>query len=845
MPKRSPLEFIITHDGFRPDFLPERNNRFFPDQYRGMYDSVLEGSLKDSSPSLDYIRRITESFFFQLERTPSLELERERASVSYDPIETGELVSDSPFILGSQNITEEWILSVFDRYLGFFRSDIASYPSTVEAYFASFSGRFRLPSRIFFNLLESRKEEAPFAFMATYSTAIEGGRVCHFPLKYALKEYASSVDKLAILISSIKKAAAKSHLIAGWLESGEIFSPLLVSKEEAYAFLSDVPLFEEAGIVTRIPAWWKKRKRSSSIELAPDQGSGVGSSITSFRPKMVWQGVELSEDEIEEILSRTEGLAFIKGKWIEVDKEGLGRLLEDYEDIRNKEIGLSDAITLSSGIEERDYPVSFDISKAIKEALSSSLPENPPESFKGSLRPYQRDGFKWLMGISRLSLGPLLADDMGLGKTVEMIAFLEQVRSLHPDAKVLLIVPASLLGNWGRECMRFAPGMPLSIRHGKDAKKKDFSFLTIVTYQSIPTSEALQNGDWDIVILDEAQNIKNRNTKQTKSIKALKRKLSVAMTGTPIENSLMNLWSIFDFLSPGLLGSEKAFAGFADGIEGSKMESLRKAVSPFILRRLKTDKAIISDLPEKAESDIMVTMTSEQRILYNNAVDEYEKALEDKEREGANALTLAAATLMKLKMIVNHPSQYLGDESYDERRSGKFILLKDICTTIHENREKVLVFTQFRTIIPHLLKLLSPVFGQEGASIDGKTPPEKRTGIVESFQRGEIPFLVISLKAGGTGLTLTEASNVIHFDRWWNPAVENQATDRAYRIGQRNPVAVYKFVAEDTIEEKISEILDEKKELAQSVLGDISGEITGKLSPRELLDAMRFTRKMR
>lgn len=842
--RKRQLDFIITPNGFRPDFTKERNPLFFPDWYRGMYDAVLSDSLKDSSPSLDFLKRITENFFFQLERTPSLSLEREKASVSYDTIEIDEIISDTPFILGGQYIERSWVLSLYDRYLSFFRSDISSYSASVESYFSSFSSRFKLPSRIFFHLLESKKSEAPFAFMATYSTVGEDGKVHHYPLKYALKEYSSSVEKLAVLISSIKKAGKNSKLIATWLNSGEIFSPLLVSKEEAYAFLMDVPLFEEAGIVTRIPGWWKKRRRNSRIKMEKGERNRNGASITALRPKMIWQGVEITKEEILDILSRSEGLELLKGNWIEVDRKSLELLLEEYEELEEKELSLLSALTIASGVEKKAFPISVDIEELLREVTSSDLPDNPPSSFTGTLRPYQRDGFRWLMGISRLSLGPLLADDMGLGKTVEMLAFLEEVRSYNKDAKILLVVPASLLGNWGRECMKFAPALDFSIRHGKEAKKEDFPFLTIVTYQGASSSPAIAEAKWDLVILDEAQNIKNRNTKQTKAIKALDRKLSVAMTGTPIENSLMNLWSIFDFLSPGLLGNEKDFSSFSESLEGEKIENLKKVVKPFILRRLKTDKSIINDLPDKVENEIMVSLSPDQRVLYNKVVDEYEDALAIKEETNANALALAGSTIMKLKMIINHPSQYLGDGVFDEKKSGKFLLLKDICSTIHENREKVLVFTQFASIIPELLKLLDPVFEGDGDYIDGSTPPEKRTKIVDSFQNGEIPFLVISLKAGGTGLTLTEASNVIHFDRWWNPAVEDQATDRAYRIGQKNLVTVYKFVAEDTIEERISQILKDKTELAESILGEVGGEVTSKLSPRELLSAMRYTRKI-
>ena len=583
--KKNNLEFIITLDGFKPDFSRERSPEFFPDQYRGMYNAVLSDNIKDSSPSLDFLKRITDNFFFQLERTPSLALERENAIVSYDKIELEEILSDAPFILGGHYINLDWALSLFDRYLSIFKSDISSYSSSVESYFSSFSSRFRLPSRIFFHLLESKKPEAPFAFMATYSTVGEDGKVHHYPLKYALKEYSSSIEKLAVLISSIKKAAKNSDIISSWLNTGEIFSPIYVSKEEAYAFLMDVPLFEEVGIVTRIPGWWKKRKRNSRINIEIEN-KGSNCSITSFRPKMVWQGVEITKDEIQDILSRTEGLYLLKGNWIEVDKHSLELLFKEYEELENREISLLSALKLSSGVEKKPFPISIDVEDMIKSSIISDLPSYPPQSFTGTLRPYQRDGYRWLMGISRLSLGPLLADDMGLGKTVEILAYLEEVRSRNKDAKVLLIVPASLLGNWGRECMKFTPELDFSIRHGKDAKKKDFPFLTIVTYQGAATSASIKEEKWDLVILDEAQNIKNRNTKQTKAIKALERKQAIAMTGTPIENSLMNLWSIFDFLSPGLLGDEKDFESFSDSLGGDKMDNLKKVVTPFILRRL-------------------------------------------------------------------------------------------------------------------------------------------------------------------------------------------------------------------------------------------------------------------
>ncbi|MDD5973773.1 MAG: DEAD/DEAH box helicase [Spirochaetales bacterium] len=845
MRKIQTLDFIIQEDGFIPDFTQYRDERFFPDQYMGMYLIVLRNENCQSSPSFDFLKNLTSVFFFQLQRTPSLELKREKIEVQYDLLEIDELISSAPFMLGGEYLSRGWVLNLFSRYLKIFKTDIKKYKSTVDAYFSSYSTYFRLPSKIFFHLLESKKDETPFAFMATYSTINSEGKICHYPLKYALKEYKDSIDKLAVLISSIKKVAKNSTLIASWLSSGEIFAPLLLSKEEAFLFLCDTPKYEEAGIVTRVPIWWKKRKKSTKINIEVSNDNNTTSSILTLRPSMQYQGIEITKEEAEEIIAQGNGLLLFKGNWIEADSDNLKKLLNEYMLLDREDLSLQNALQYELGLEDKAFPIHIDMKAILNKAIENSLIIKPYQSFSGTLRSYQEDAFKWLIAVSKLGLGPLLADDMGLGKTVEMLSFLDSVRHYNEDAKILLIVPASLLGNWAHECEKFVPLISYEIRHGIGSKKADFPFLTIATYQGVAKSQAIKDNKWDIVVLDEAQNIKNRNTMQTKAIKSLDRKLGVAMTGTPIENSLSNLWSIFDFLSPGLLGSADAFSRYCDNLKQMGMENLKMVISPFILRRLKSDRTIINDLPDKIETEVMVTLTKEQRVLYNNVVDEYESELEKRKNAGEQVLTLAANTLMKLKMIVNHPSQYLGDNEFEEKKSGKFLLLRELCETIHENRERVLIFTQFATIIPTLMNFLNEIFNQEGQSIDGSTPVKKRTEIVDSFQNGEYPFLVISLKAGGTGLTLTRATNVIHFDRWWNPAVEDQATDRAYRIGQKNRVSVYKFVAQDTIEEKISEILKQKSELATSILSDAGGEITTKLSPEELLKAMKCTREIK
>ena len=426
-------------------------------------------------------------------------------------------------------------------------------------------------------------------------------------------------------------------------------------------------------------------------------------------------------------------------------------------------------------------------------------------------------------------------------------AYLEKLRKGKKDARILLVVPASLLGNWQKEAEKFAPEMDLQVLHGRTAAtleqvlQEEPAFLTITTYGMVARIKAIQEIQWDGIILDEAQAIKNPGTKQTRAIKKISAKTRIAMTGTPIENDLTNLWSLFDFLNKGLLGTSKEFHDYCRQLsehpEG--YSKLKAMVSPFMLRRIKTDKNIIADLPEKIESIDYVTMTKRQIVLYRKAVADMEHMLE--KVEGIERSGIILTTIMKLKQICNHPDQYLGQTGYSEADSGKMQMLREICETIYEKRERVIVFTQFKEITEYLADFLKGIFGNGGYVLHGGTPVRKRGKIVEAFQGEEyVPFIVISVKAGGTGLNLTKANHVIHFDRWWNPAVENQATDRAFRIGQKKNVIVHKLVCEGTIEEKIDAMIASKKELAENVIGSGGEKWITEMSNEELMTMLRL-----
>jgi non-specific serine/threonine protein kinase len=457
---------------------------------------------------------------------------------------------------------------------------------------------------------------------------------------------------------------------------------------------------------------------------------------------------------------------------------------------------------------------------------------DPGRELRGTLRPYQQVGVRWLRLLSRLGLGACLADDMGLGKTIQVLALLLADRN---EIKVsrrpsLLLAPASLLANWAAEIERFAPTLTSVIAHPSAMpvdevkslapEKLSAVDLVITSYGSLLRIPWLARTSWHLVVLDEAQAIKNPAAKQTRAAKALEARARIALTGTPIENRLGDLWSIFDFINPGLLGSAKAFTGYTKRLAdapGSPYGPLRNLARPYILRRLKSDKSVISDLPDKTEVKAFCQLSRRQAALYQQAVKELAEKLGD--AEGIRRRGVVLAFLMRFKQICNHPSQWLGDGAWAENDSGKWARLRELCEVIAAKQEKALVFTQFREVTAPLASFLGGVFGRPGLVLHGETEVKKRKALVTRFQEDEsVPFFVLSLKAGGSGLNLTAASHVVHFDRWWNPAVENQATDRAFRIGQTKNVLVHKFVCRGTVEEKIDALIESKKQLSTELL---------------------------
>lgn len=864
------LMVFFTKTGFTVDYdvttkktLSEQNQKaqeiwytnFIENKYKALWDFGFIVKDEWMAPTISFLYFLSNKFIMKLSRQSDIEFTREEAELNLSKEEIEEIKERVPFAIGMEFIDEEWISYIWAKITEAYIEEISNYPSSVEAFLMERNTNINVVGRVFFHLVENKNEDYPFAFLATYSTADKNinkdensilHKAKHMPLKNALLEYKEDKEKLLQLMSTISKAADKSSFISGLMENGELFSPLKLSKEEAFIILKEISIYEEAGIMCRIPNWW--RRKSNSVKLSVTIGnkevSKIGmDSLLSFEPELFLGDDKISPLELRKLLAESEGLAFIKGKWVEIDKEKLQKVLEAYEKAENlaKEDGLTmaDAMRMELNAAEKlgisDEIVDLQVSngtwlKNIRDKMCN--PEIIKESetigsFNATLRPYQKTGFAWLSYMQNLGFGACLADDMGLGKTVQIIALLEKIR-IEKGGKSLLIIPASLIGNWQKEIEKFAPEMTVSVLHGKisniESDKKKAPFLYITTYGMAVRLEKIKEINWDLLILDEAQAIKNPGTKQTKTIKQINAKTRIAMTGTPIENKLADLWSLFDFLDAGLLGNAKEFTTFTKSISenNSDYAKLRNIISPFILRRLKTDKMVISDLPEKFEKKEYASLSKKQIVLYTKLVKELKIKLEEAEGIGRKGLVLAS--IIKFKQICNHPDQYLGLEEYKCDHSGKFEQLKNICENIYEKRERVLVFTQFKEMTQPISDLLEKIFNRKGLVLHGGTSVKNRGDMVENFNGEEyVPYMVLSLKAGGVGLNLTAANHVIHFDRWWNPAVENQATDRAFRIGQTKNVMVHKFVTVGTIEEKIDLMIEEKQKLAGDLIGS-SGE---------------------
>ncbi|MBE2295886.1 MAG: DEAD/DEAH box helicase [Phycisphaerales bacterium] len=666
----------------------------------------------------------------------------------------------------------------------------------------------------------------------------------------------AALGQAATLCSAVERSLNQAAPVGYDLDSEGVFHFL---NEEA-------ALLEQNGFGVLLPSSWTSKRRAKlavNVQAKTRFESKAGMTLDRVLD-VEWQIVlgetGLTPQELLALAKLKAPLVRVRGQWVQLSAAEIqaALALQQQDEVTFTGHRL---LRLALGAESiKGLPVSgVSADGPLGELLAgleqvetiAALPS--PTGLVAQLRPYQERGYAWLEFLTRWGLGACLADDMGLGKTVQALALLQRLREKGETRPALLICPTSVVGNWYKEATRFTPQLAVMVHHGADREKSEIFAAQTREYALVLSSYGLlyrdlpllQTVDWAVVILDEAQNIKNAQTKQAKAARALRAERRIALTGTPVENNIGDLWSVQEFLNPGFLGGvtrfrQEFFIPVQVQRDEAAMDRLRRLTGPFILRRLKTDRAVIQDLPDKLEMKVYCTLTREQATLYAAVVQQAEAILEGIE-DGMGRRGLILSTLLRLKQVCNHPAQFLADQSPVAGRSGKLTRLTEMLEEIQELNERALIFTQFAEM-GHLLQAhLQEHLAREVLFLHGGLSKAQRDQMVERFQDEAAgpPIFILSIKAGGTGLNLTRANHVFHFDRWWNPAVENQATDRAFRIGQNRRVEVHKFVCLGTVEERIDELIERKQSLAEKIVGSGEGWIT-KLSTAELKDLFRL-----
>ena len=798
------------------------------------------------------------------------------------------ILSSVPPMVGGEYWRDDVLVSLYadvDRAL---EKEVGAAGGDLLAFVQTFGSGWHDLGKVSLHLAENKGDKSgsrPFAFLATFvNRADADGKVRHLPLSAALKAYATRPAALGRILAPIEAAAKDDKFLSSMLETRRIFQPCALTTGEAYGFLKGIAGYEQAGLLVRTGRLWARNPPKAKVTLTVGKTPGAGlngRALCEFDAAVTLDGEALTEEELRLLTQSCEGLVRIRGEWVMADPAKIRELLARWKEAKRlvgDGVTMAQALRLLAGggldslsaegglggeeVEVRANGELKDLLAALVRPQADAH-EQWPNGLGAILRPYQKAGVDYLQRTLSAGLGACLADDMGLGKTLQVLTLVDlwKQRGELKTGPVLIVMPASLIANWRTEAAKFTPDLKVGIIHPTDAAWREWSAengaarpesapyqeyvsrydLVLTTYGQFTRMKELAKLPFHAVIADEAQAIKNPGSGQSKAVRSVVSPRRLALTGTPVENRLTDLWSIFDFVNPGLLGGVTAFRKQTDKAEDYSV--VRRLTRPFILRRLKTDKTIISDLPDKTELDVSTALSRKQALLYARTVEELRRALEETTNENSTMKRkgLVLSYMLKFKQICDHPALYLGTDAYRHEDSGKFLVLGERAAEVSERQEKMLVFTQYREMCEPLADYLATVFGREGLILHGGTPVATRGKLVKQFQDPSgPPFFVLSVKAAGTGLTLTAANHVVHFDRWWNPAVENQASDRAYRIGQKRNVLIHKFVTPGTLEERIDEMIKQKQGLADALFADGGEKLVTEMTDAELMDFVRL-----
>ncbi|NHJ41474.1 MAG: DEAD/DEAH box helicase, partial [Asgard group archaeon] len=768
---------------------------------------------------------------------------------------------DNVYQEDSSAIARDWFQSLFDpesKPLSYPTNDFVIFSGTLKAWLnKAYPTKSKNPLRTCLKLVPPNFNDETSLWKISFYLQAENDPSLILPAAEIWQSTTSTLDFLEEryenprerLLVDLAKAAKIYPKINESLDSA-FPSEIIIDEIDAFRFLKDYShLLEDNNFNLLLPSWWQNpNKISLNLHIEPSNKTTNPDSIfrlnsfLNYNWEIAIGDTNLTIAEFEKLAELRVPFVEIRGKWTRLDleevKKSIELIKEKYNELKYKDIL---QLSLLDDYKENDIPISIDGGRFLNDLItrvnrkSKIQTLKTPDSFIGELRPYQIDGFSWLKFLRDYGFGACLADDMGLGKTIQLIAFLlyESEEENNLPTPSLLICPTSIVGNWYKELIRFAPSLKILIHHGLERLSKDTFNENVSDYDLIITTYNLANRDklllsqieWKNIILDEAQNIKNPQAKQTRAIKKLAGKFRIALTGTPIENKLTELWSIMDFLNPGYLGSLKKFErDFVGPIQNNSdkniLKKLTKLVKPFILRRLKTDPTIISDLPEKFETNIYCSLNEEQAILYEAVVKNLFKQLNY--AQGIQKKGLVLSSITKLKQICNHPAQFMHEPNGKlKNRSCKFDRLIEMLEEVLINNDKAIIFTQYKELGIMLQRYLEKELGEEVLFLCGDTSTKNRDLLIKRFQDEESTspkLFILSIKAGGVGLNLTAANHVFHIDRWWNPAIENQATDRVFRIGQEKNVLVHKFICIGTLEESIEQLINQKKKLVDNII---------------------------
>lgn len=773
-----------------------------------------------------------------------------------------------PMFQGSCHVRLQHLLGQLEEL-----AQIAAAKSDVSEWLQSLHPHWGLVGKIVMHLAETpAPSTTPFARLVTWVEKIGSGKKPqHLPLGRAMQS-----ERAGQIWQILQQAATAVPWLQQAMAANTLLNMQTLDSREAYDFLLQVDALQNQGIITMVPDWWQKKARRVQMEVQLGQRSvpGAMGGVAGLNYELSLHGKPLSQAERQLIEGVERGLVLLRGEWVEVDNARLQHLRQAWqklEQLCEHGFGITQAMRWAllgpyAGLQAAADDLAWQqvhLGEALQQRLqadsnSELLPQGQVEGLQAKLRGYQLEGLQWMLRMCSYGAGVCLADDMGLGKTLQVIAllwWLKQQKFAESKCFALVLAPASLLFNWRRELQRFAPQLRVYVEHADFNKQQSASRedcdVVISSYGMLRRGALQWKDAWEVLVFDEAQNIKNPASAQAQAMYKVRAAYRIALSGTPIENSAMDVWSIMQVLNPGLLGSANEFEAFLQQVPDSYAR-VRRLLAPFVLRRLKSDPQVAPELPPKIEKVEYLLPTRQQSILYARLLTEFKTILqqckpqEQHDEAKQQQLTMqrqgaVLSYLSQFKQLCNHPALWHGQGDFSPQHSAKMLRLGEVATELASRGEALIVFTQYKQMCAPLAEFLAQKMGRAGLMLHGSTPVAQRQALVERFQAADgPPFFVISLKAGGTGLTLTRAHFVLHFDRWWNPAIENQATDRSHRIGQKQQVEVLKLALQGTLEERIDLILSAKQQLADDLLGNSSANNVewAKMSDEQLLQLL-------